>query len=43
MNDTIEADFIVEREGDGEERRVELTGWEDVVFELEDEREWPWS
>lgn len=43
MNDIVVADFIVEREADEEERRLELSGWEDVVFELEDEREWPWS
>ena len=39
MNDTIAAEFIVEREEGGRDRPLQLTGWEDVVFELEDDHE----
>lgn len=43
MNE-VQADFIVDVEAEDFDRQaIELTGWEDVVFELEDEGEWPWS
>ncbi len=43
MSDIVQAEFIVESEVDGCDIPVHLTGWEEVVFQLEDEGEWPWS
>lgn len=43
MNDTIQADFIIEdEENENEDRSAHLTGWEEIVFDLEDDDEMPW-
>ncbi len=43
MDEPIEADFIIEQEDESSDYPVgQLTGWELVVFELDDEPEMPW-
>jgi hypothetical protein len=43
MNETSEADFIIEGQEDDREYPVaQLTGWEAIVFDLEDDGTQPW-
>jgi hypothetical protein len=43
MDESIEAEFIIDQEDDTSDYPVgQLTGWELVVFELDDEPETPW-